>query len=277
MNTTIIPEAFADFPRRMTEGNIGVHWHIFNPIFLNHAGLQLRHEMHGGVLPSILPQAEYEVLLHPHLQADNIPAAPEVFDPAADDATVWKAMRTAYTLYTQALGQLQHVWDSFIHEYLMEALKHPVLGLSNVSLATQYLHVRNTFGVLPADYLERFFAELNRPQQDVPFLSVIHRIALYGGMCVTAHAPLHDLNKIQLLKTCFAFAPYDDAITRYTREHPHIPRAAGQAAVPGDQSYAGLLAVLTRESQLLQVTVLPPQHSLEAFRHGASALAATTG
>jgi hypothetical protein len=159
----------------------------------------------------------------------------------------------------------------------MEALKHPVLGLSNVSLATQYLHVRDTFGVLPADYLERFFAELNRPQQDVPFLSVIHRIALYANMCVTAHAPLHDLNKIQLLKTAFGFAPYDDAITRYTREHPHIPRAAGQAAVPEDQSYASLLAVLTRESQLLQVTVLPPQHSLEAFRHGASALAATTG
>jgi hypothetical protein len=95
-----IPEAFADFPRRMTKGNVGIHWHIFNPIFLNHAGLQLRHEMHGGLLPSLLPQAEYEVLLHPHLQADNIPAAPGVFDPAVDDATVWKAMRTAYTLYT---------------------------------------------------------------------------------------------------------------------------------------------------------------------------------
>jgi hypothetical protein len=187
-------------------------------------------------------------------------------------------MRTAYTLYTQALGQLQHLWDSFIHKSLMEALKLPVLGLSNVSLAAQYLHVRDTFGVLPADYLERFYTELNRPQHDVPFLSVIHRIALYANMCVTANAaPLHDLNKIQLLKTGFAFAPYDAAITRYTREHPHIPRAAGQAAVPGDQSYAGLLAVITRESQLLQVTVLPPQHSLEAFRHSASAPAATTG
>jgi hypothetical protein len=104
---------------------------------------------------------------------------------------------------------------------------------------------------------------------------MIHRIALYANMCVTAHAPLHDLNKIQLLKTAFGFAPYDDAITRYTREHPHIPRAAGQAAVPGDQSYAGLLAMLTRESQLLQVTVLPPQHSLQALRKPASALAAT--
>jgi hypothetical protein len=83
-----IPEAFADFPRRMTDSNVGVHWHIFNPIFLIHAGIQLRHEMHGGLLASILPQAEYEVLFHPHLQADNIPAAPGVFDPAADDATV---------------------------------------------------------------------------------------------------------------------------------------------------------------------------------------------
>jgi hypothetical protein len=169
MNMATIPEAFADFPRRMTEGNVGIHWHIFNPIFLNHAGLQLRHEMHGGLLPSILPQAEYEVLLHPHLQADNIPAAPGVFDPAVDDAIVWKAMRTAYTLYTQALSQLQHLWDSFIDESLMEALKHPVLGLSNVSLASQYLHVRDTFGVLPADYLERFHSELHRPQQDCRF------------------------------------------------------------------------------------------------------------
>jgi hypothetical protein len=118
-------------------------------------------------------------------------------------------------MYTQALGQLQHLWDSFfIHESLMEALKHPVLGLSNVSLAAQYLHVRDTFGVLPADYLERFHTEMNRPQHDVPFLSVIHRIALYANMCVTANAPLHDLNKIQLLKTGFSFAPDDAAITR---------------------------------------------------------------
>jgi hypothetical protein len=28
-----------------------------------------------------------------------------------------------------------------------------------------------------------------------------------------------------MLKVCFAFGPYDEAIIRYIREHPHIPRA----------------------------------------------------
>jgi hypothetical protein len=94
-------------------------------------------------------------------------------------------------------------------------------------------------------------------------------------MCITANAPLHDLNKIQLLRVCFSFGTYQEAIVRYVRERPHIPRKQGQASVEGDQLYVGLVAVLTRESQLLKTIVLPSQHSLEALRNPASAFAAT--
>jgi hypothetical protein len=207
-STLVIPEAFNSFPRLMTEDNTATHWHIFEGVFLNLAGNQLRHEAIGGLLASILPQAQYELLFAPNLRVDNIPAAPGVFDPALDDATIWKAMRTQYTLYTQALDYLQQVWSTYIDASPLEALNQPVVGLSNVSLAAQYLHVRDTFDALPADYLENFHAELNRPQPDVPFLAVIHRIALCKHVCHRERT-LHDLNKIQLLKVCFAFGTYD--------------------------------------------------------------------
>jgi hypothetical protein len=55
-----------------------------------------------------------------------------------------------------------------------------------------------------------------------------------------------------------------------------MPRGS---AVPGDQSFAGLLTVLTCEAQLMTVTVLPPQHALSAraWANQAMALATTTG
>jgi hypothetical protein len=167
------------------------------------------------------------------------------------------------------------LWTTFIDVSLLQALRKPLLGLASVTLGAQFQHLRDNFGALPKDYLDFLYKKLNQLQDRTPFLSVTHRIVLYSEMCTAAGVPLYPLDKISLLKTCFAFGKYQRAITRWIRKHPQTLPVPPQA---GDQSYKNLLAVLTQESQLMVFTTLPPQHALHALRDDAtgSALAITT-
>jgi hypothetical protein len=126
-----------------------------------------------------------------------------------------------------------------------------MMGLTNVTLSQQFEHVRTTFGALSDDYLEVFFRELSQVQT--------RKIALYMKLHADAEVSLFPLDKLAMLKTCFAYGDYQRAITRYFRDHPQTPRVPPQQ---GDQSFEDLLAVLTRESQMMQTTVLPPQRCM---------------
>jgi hypothetical protein len=122
-----------------------------------------------------------------------------------------------------------------------------MVGLINITLSQQFEHVRTNFGALPDDYLEVFFRELNQLQDQVPFLNVTKKIELYMEMRAEAGVFLFSLDKMVILKTCFAFGEYQRVITRYICDHPQTPQMPPQ---PSNQSYEGLLAVLTLPQHL---------------------------
>jgi hypothetical protein len=144
---------------------------------------------------------------------------------------------------------------------------HPIYGLANVALSAQYQLIAATFSDLPSDYLEEMREWLDQEQRNDEVVAVLHRLHGLFAMRMEIQAALSEYDKIQMLRNAFTWGYYEPVIQRYIWENPYLPR---KPARPDDQSYAGLATIITRESELHAVTVLPTNHALNTIKRQAN-------
>jgi hypothetical protein len=75
---------FTDIPLKMDPALLRTWWYVFRTRFLSYAATLGRYEFTGGVMASIIPEAEFNTFWAPILWADIIPANPGALLPGAD-------------------------------------------------------------------------------------------------------------------------------------------------------------------------------------------------
>jgi hypothetical protein len=144
---------FTDIPLKMDPALLRTWWYVFRTRFLSYAATLGRYEFTGGVMASIISEAEFNTFWAPILWADIIPANPGALLPGAD-AHLHREERAIFTRYTTYLEAIMTTWTSHVDDSALQALMHPRYGLANVPLAAQFQLIAATSSDLPSDYLE---------------------------------------------------------------------------------------------------------------------------
>jgi hypothetical protein len=244
---------FHHVPKALTRANIKMYWPTFKPKFLAFCGEQGKHEYLGGVLASILPNADF--LLHLGVAANTVvPPNPGAFN-AGDDIHVFKLLSAAYTRYTEHIGSATRIWRIFLDDSLFSTLAHPEYGLARVSLQEQYAHILATEAVTDAALITNVENMLNKPQPQQDLMDVLSRMDAYFHLRSGITAPVSEFDKLKLLQTQWKDHPiYGERILEYFRTHRQLPRTP---PVDGDQLYSELVNHLTNEYNLHREVALP--------------------
>jgi hypothetical protein len=268
--STITLYTLAGVPLHMDSDNIQANWPVFVQMFMARGARLGQFEHTGGLLASVLPDAEF-LAMFGVLPDTVVPDNPGVLVAGAD-AGIHKDQSTRYRTYCANLESLQTTFDAHIHPSLLLALRDPIVGLALTDLAGQFLHVRNVYGNLPSDYLDEFYAMLDRAQTNDTVATVLDRFLTYFGMRAAVHANLSEYDKIKMLRKAFNWGIYEEVIRRYLRDHGQISRLPPQT---GDQLYSELASALLREEAMHRKTKLAEQHLLKSAHTSEPVLAVT--
>jgi hypothetical protein len=163
----------AGVPLQMDADSIQRNWQVFAQLFIARAARLGQYEFTGGVLASVLPDAQFNGMFQ--VMPDTVvPDNPGALVADAD-VHMHKDQLHRYRTYCANLEAMQTTFDAHVHPSLLLAIRDPNVGLALTDLAEQFLYIKTVYGNLPADYMDEFHSALDRAQTQDTVATVLDR------------------------------------------------------------------------------------------------------